>query len=827
MLVIENRGKGFIGNIGSDWRISQNGSPAILGDQAGRLGSLTFSAHCDSTSKFTIDNYLSVKHYFDNSIDRWLSSFDGHVRSVETDGKTGRFTMGSLLSTLDVERTSSVDVAGTYQRTIDLPVGEEYEILGVPYTIGGYWTSIGSENVFVPRPTIIWDVATTTDFFYVLCAGQHLGEVIVQMTVEGRFYSMWPVYSDATDLASPDSRYIAVEGNNIWVAQVNADRVKQFNLDGTFVTQWGSAGSADGQFNTISGMAVSQAFNAIYITDSVLGRIQCFTEAGVFNFKWGTLGTGTGNLVFNAPNGVSCDPVTGDVLVSDRNARVRAYTSGGGYISQVMGSYNFSTSTSTGEFLAGGYYIDTAFDHLGNAYALQLGKIFKYVKVGGAWTLTSGKPIRQWDSHGIDDLSPPTAFAVSFKSGIMFVARSTDKIDQYAASLGNLKAYWLYYVALASPNLPVRILDLGDEFDVTGLLNFISWTGNVWQYLCDLCAVTSTAMVAFDDEIFLLQRTSRSYRLPLDATITPVRFDSRAAGRSVEIVNWNSRYTVGQEVLYSAEADNQRTFGVDINSFMYVNVSQNTYPEFVNNPLPSLTTGNGLYTVVDTNGLIVDPTLWTNYGGAVRASIGEKPGIIVLNITGPGLEIPGYESPYKIATISGGPSLSVTGAGVVAKPEVLTIGTGISEEISSRAVGQSIDSPFTFNAEVAYSEGSWAAYNMGTPNQRFSITFRVDKTNGYRNDEIAVGGTGLMVGNLVEHDDAQYIVETLDYDAVNITLGVYRYTKLGWEEEVGVGTGPRPEEIWGGKTAGEFDAYWAGYTAQDFTIAPLRNPFGV
>lgn len=835
-LHIENRGSGFIGELGANWRISQNGSPMVLGQSAGRLGSLSFSAQCDKTTKFTIDNYLSVKHYYDNSVDRWLSTFDGYVRSVEIDNGFAQFSMTSILSALDVERTTSANPSGTYQRTLEVPVGMEYTISGTTYTVGGYWTSVGSENIFVPRPANIWDIAASQDFVYALVSGSHLGEVVIVYDLDGTVRNIWPVYSDATDLSSPESKYISYTTGYVFIGQVNAHRVKKFQADGTFTLQFGSAGTGDGQFDTISGVAVNDSgINAVYVTDSVLGRVQWFTETGTFGNKWGTSGTGAGNAVFNGPNGVSVDPLTQNVLVSDRNARVRAYTSGGTYVSEVMGKYDFDASKSIGEFVAGNYYIKTAFDHLGNAYAIQLGKVFKYVRNTTSWTSGPGVPVQTWDTNGIDDLSQPSMLTIHHTSGVIHVARSHDKIEQWSGSLGRVVEYALYYIGLASPDFPIRMLNLNEEYAV-GELAYIEWTGNVWEQLSQMCAATGNAMYVFDDKLVFVARAIKTFNLPDDIVVEPLSLDSRGSGQYVEIVNQNARHTSGWEVMYSAEADNDRTFNIDVGEFNRVIVNQDTYPEYLNQPTPSTAILDGQYIVVDSDDTIVSTSRWTYYGGKITAEHGERHGDIAITIYGPRYPVPGYNAPYKISTPDGHASLSIIGSGIISKPEVIRIGTGVSESVNSREVAESIDSPFAWNAATAYTEGSWVAYNSGTPNQEITIRIKTNFSYSYHNSASGgILGTATMLNTIIKYDDAQYIVDQLEWNSTEIVLTCYRYTMAGITAgdggisggQLGEQSPPRPEEIWGGRTAAEFDAFWGQYTGQDFAIAPLMNPYGV
>jgi DNA-binding beta-propeller fold protein YncE len=57
-----------------------------------------------------------------------------------------------------------------------------------------------------------------------------------------------------------------------------------------YLTQWGTSGSGNGQFNGPAGMALDASGN-VYVADLGNNRIQKFTGAGVYLTKWGTLGS--------------------------------------------------------------------------------------------------------------------------------------------------------------------------------------------------------------------------------------------------------------------------------------------------------------------------------------------------------------------------------------------------------------------------------------------------------------------------------------------------------------------------------------------------------
>lgn len=99
-------------------------------------------------------------------------------------------------------------------------------------------------------------------------------------------------------------------------------RVEVFDLDGTYLLEWGSLGSGPSQFMDLDDATVDQAGN-VYVSDEMLHRIQKFGPDGTFLCMWGFYGTGDGE--FDGPVGLGSDP-DGNVCVSDfRNHRVEKF----------------------------------------------------------------------------------------------------------------------------------------------------------------------------------------------------------------------------------------------------------------------------------------------------------------------------------------------------------------------------------------------------------------------------------------------------------------------------------------------------------------------
>src|SRR6185369_17895114 len=93
-------------------------------------------------------------------------------------------------------------------------------------------------------------------------------------------------------------RAIATDpSNNVFVADQN-DRVQKFNSSGVFQFKFGTGGSGTGAVVAPSGVAVNSTTGDIYVSDGfserTSGIVQRFNSSGVFQSSWGTSGSGNG-----------------------------------------------------------------------------------------------------------------------------------------------------------------------------------------------------------------------------------------------------------------------------------------------------------------------------------------------------------------------------------------------------------------------------------------------------------------------------------------------------------------------------------------------------
>jgi DNA-binding beta-propeller fold protein YncE len=204
---------------------------------------------------------------------------------------------------------------------------------------------------------------------------------------------------------------VAVDSSgNVYVADTQNNRIQKFTSSGSPLKTWGSEGDANGHFDVPSGIAVDSSGN-VYVADTYNDRIQKFTASGTFIKAWGEWGSENGE--FYHPYGVAVDK-NGYVYVADSgNDRIQKSTSSGTFI-KAWGS----SGTGNGQFdVPSGIAVDSS----GNVYVADTNnhRIQKFT--------SSGTFIKAWGSYGDANgqFSYPIGVAVD-SSGNVYITDSNN-----------------------------------------------------------------------------------------------------------------------------------------------------------------------------------------------------------------------------------------------------------------------------------------------------------------------------------------------------------------------------------------------------------------
>ncbi len=204
----------------------------------------------------------------------------------------------------------------------DLYVADQLSYVVQKFTIGGVFeTQWGSYGAGPGQFGPIGGLATDAQGNVYVVDSEH--NRIEKFTSSGSFIMSWGHtgvalgdfhFFSSKDPSQPPGGGIAVSGNYVYVADSGNNRIERFNLEGGEPLEWGSRGSAPGQFDYPRGLAANES--EVIVSDDDNRRVEKFTPSGELQSLAGSPGTGPGQ--FGYPYGVSLD-AAGDVYIADDN----------------------------------------------------------------------------------------------------------------------------------------------------------------------------------------------------------------------------------------------------------------------------------------------------------------------------------------------------------------------------------------------------------------------------------------------------------------------------------------------------------------------------
>ncbi len=184
------------------------------------------------------------------------------------------------------------------------------------------------------RHTTRWISSTLMILYVIVSSGSVLGLNLPSWVQSNGLLSGPNTYDTPMGIAVNTSGYVYVcDGGN--------NRIQIYTPSGQFLTMWGknsgdgSYGSVNGEFHYPAGIAINGS-GCVYVADATNYRIQVFTAAGQFLFKWNRTdgGSGTGNGEFAQVHGIAINS-TGHVYVADTfNNRIQVFYANGTFITK-------------------------------------------------------------------------------------------------------------------------------------------------------------------------------------------------------------------------------------------------------------------------------------------------------------------------------------------------------------------------------------------------------------------------------------------------------------------------------------------------------------
>jgi tripartite motif-containing protein 71 len=270
--------------------------------------------------------------------------------------------------------------------------------------------------------------------FLVSCGGSAAAPASTSTSAQSNWQVILTVKTPGVDFGIPG---IALDGHgNLYLVEFDDDRIYEYSTSGELVAQWGGQGTGPGQLEGPDKLAFDAQGN-LYVTEvgtPFVGpsRIQKFSATGKPLAQWGTHGSAPGQ--FNNPIGIAVDQ-QGDIYVAEEsNTRIQKLSSLGQPLTQWG-----TPGSGPGQF---NVPYDLALDASGNVYVSEPGPLGPGNDRIQKFSPT-GVPLAQWGGPGAGpgQFRNPTGLTVDSKGDVFVVDSSNNRIEELS-SAGKYMAQW-------------------------------------------------------------------------------------------------------------------------------------------------------------------------------------------------------------------------------------------------------------------------------------------------------------------------------------------------------------------------------------------------
>ena len=220
-------------------------------------------------------------------------------------------------------------------------------------------------------------------------------------------------------VAFPSDSAMDSQGN-IYLFNAPDDRIQKYTKDGAFIKEWGSTGSAPGQFDNAQGLGIDSQ-DHLYVADTLNDRIQKFSTEGDLLDVIGGTGSGNGQLDFPTDVAAGVDDV---IYVTDSgNDRVQRFNSAGNYMSKWG-----TTGSGSGQFDNGIFGIAT--DETGNVYVSEAShdRIQKFAH--------NGTYLTKWGNKGDEngEFDNPMGMTFDEDGNLLVTDSNNDRVQAFSTT---------------------------------------------------------------------------------------------------------------------------------------------------------------------------------------------------------------------------------------------------------------------------------------------------------------------------------------------------------------------------------------------------------